>query len=317
MLQVLNITAPIYLLIAAGFVAVRSGVFQKTDMRLIGRLLLLFIMPALVFRAVTRYPLQEVLNLPYLAAYALGSLVAQCLGMLYARSRGYDRAGTAFFGMGFGNSNSVFVGYPIASQVIGPSADVALALCLLVENLLIIPSTLVLADANAQLPWHRALLQSLMGLRRNPIILAIVAGFAVTVLGLPVPELVSRTLQITAGAAAPLALFMIGGVLVGQQLQGVKQDLSAVALGKLLLHPLAVLLALTVLPAPEPPLLMAALLFAAMPLPAVYPALAQKYKLDGFCSTALVLVTVLSFFTLNTWLVWLPDVAQWITRLHH
>ena len=39
MLNVLAVTAPIYLLIAVGFLAVRRGVFQRSDMQLLGRLL--------------------------------------------------------------------------------------------------------------------------------------------------------------------------------------------------------------------------------------------------------------------------------------
>lgn len=317
MLQVLNITAPIYLLIAAGFLAVRLGIFRRDEMRFLGRLLVLFVLPALVFRAITRYSLDEVLNLRYLAVYGLGSLAVLLLGALIGKSRGLNRPASAFYGMGLSASNTVFVGYPIVSQIVGPAADIALALCLVIENLLIIPTTLVLADASEQLPWHKALMRSFKALLRNPIFLSILAGFAFMLLDLQAPAALDRTLAIASGAAAPIALFMIGGVLVGQKLDGAKQDMATIALGKLLLHPVAVFLAVLVLPPLEPPMMTAALLFAAMPLPAVYPALAQRYGLDGFCSTALVAATVLSFLTLNTWLWLLPDVAQWLTSLTH
>lgn len=313
MLHVLAITAPIYLLIAVGFLAVRRGVFQRSDMQLLGRLLVLFVLPALVFRAINRYPIAEVLNPGYLFAYGLGSLLLLVLGLLYGRRlRGHGMAASAFVGMGMAASNSVFVGYPILSQLVGDSADIALALCLLIENLLIIPATLMLAETNAHLPWHQALRRSFTSVLRNPIVLAIVAGLATSLLGWRVPAVVDRTLAIAAGAAAPVALFMIGGVLVGQKLQGVRRDLLAVALGKLVLHPLVIVGLLLLVPPLPGPLMLAAIAFAAMPMPAVYPALAQRFGQDGFCATALVLVTVVSFVSINAWLTVLPDLTGWL-----
>ncbi len=303
MLQILTITAPIYLLIAVGYLAVRNGVFAQADMKLLGRLLVLFALPALVFRAIAKYPLDQVLNLRYLAIYGGASAVVLALGWLFGRyARAQNRPGAALTAMGMSASNSVFVGYPIISQLLGPVADIALALCLLVENLLIIPATLVLADSNEALPWHKALAQSLKNLLKNPIFIAILLGFAFAATGLQLPAVLDRTLQIGANAAGPVALFMIGGVLVGQKLAGVKVDLGAVVLGKLVLHPVLVLLAIGLLPPMEPKLQTAAVLYACMPLPAIYPALAQRYKLDGFCATALVIATVVSFATLNTWI---------------
>jgi predicted permease len=303
MLQILTITAPIYLLIAVGYLAVRNGVFAQADMKLLGRLLVMFALPALVFRAITKYPLEQVLNLRYLAIYGGGSVVVFVLGWLFGRRiRGQGAPGSALTGMGMSVSNSVFVGYPIIAQVVGPVADISLALCLLVENLLVIPATLVLADSNEALPWHKALTASLKNLLKNPIFIAILAGFGFSATGLELPAVLDRTLQIGASAAGPVALFMIGGVLVGQKLAGVKLDLGAVVLGKLVLHPLAVLLAIWLLPPLEPALQSAAVLYACMPLPAIYPALAQRYKLDGFCATVLVIATVVSFVTLNTWI---------------
>ena len=136
-LDTLLITAPIYLIIGLGFGAVRFGLFQKTDMRLMGRLLVLIILPVMVFRTISRYDIAEILQWDYLAVYALASLLAWGLAHQWAyRLRGHSGATTAFVGMGVACSNSVFVGYPILSPLVGPVADVALALCLLVVGML-------------------------------------------------------------------------------------------------------------------------------------------------------------------------------------
>lgn len=110
------------------------------------------------------------------------------------------------------------------------------------------------------------------------------------------------------------ALFMIGGMLLGQPIRGWGLELSALAFGKLLLHPLMTLAMLAVMPNFDPQLQTAALLFACMPIFMLLPALAQKYNLARFCSAALVLATLLSFITLNSWLAALPDLMQWTNQ---
>ena len=70
MTQILAITAPIYVIIAVGFFAVRSGLFSKADNQALGRFVLYFCVPPLLFRVFAQRSLGEVLNTTYLAAYA-------------------------------------------------------------------------------------------------------------------------------------------------------------------------------------------------------------------------------------------------------
>ena len=302
MLHILSITSPIFLLIAVGYLSVWRGVFRREDMLVLGKLLVDFLLPALVCRAILQFPLQEVLNLRYLAVYGAGSGLALLAGVLYGRWRGMPWPQAALAGMGMSASNSVFIGFPIVSELIGPAAAIAMTLGVLVENLLVVPAVLLLAGRDADLPWQRSLLQSFRTLARNPIIWAIVAGVAGSALKLQLPYVFDRSLQIVGSAAPGVALLMIGGVLVGQRLQDVKLDLPMVLAGKLLLHPLCVLGALALLPALPPGLQQAAILYACMPMPALFSALAQRMGHGGFAATLLVASTVAAFFSVNAWI---------------
>ncbi len=317
MLHILTITAPIYLLIAAGYLAVRFGMFAKPELRVLGRFVVNICLPALMFNALSRRTLADILNIPYLLAYTLGSLAVLGVGLLVARRlRGHALPQAAMLGLGMAASNSGFVGYPIVLQLIGPTAGVALALCMLVENLLVLPLCLALADSNGKGDrWHQALWASLRMLLKNPLILAILAGFMCAMLGLQLPGVLTQTVQIVATAASPLALFVIGGTLVGLQLGGVRHDLAWVAVGKLVLLPLAVLGVLWLLPpgmAIAPELRTAAVVFAAMPMLSIYPVLAQKYGLEDFTAAALLVATVASFFSISAWLWVLRHGLGWM-----
>ena len=74
------------------------------------------------------------------------------------RGRGLTHA--AFLGMGGCSSNSAYVGYPLAAQVLGPVAAVGLALCMLVENLLVIPLGLAMAEAGGPMKTSPAAAQA-------------------------------------------------------------------------------------------------------------------------------------------------------------
>ena len=305
---VLAVTTPIYLLVAVGFVSVRLGWMAPADMRVLGRFTAQFGVPALLFRSISRQPLGSVLNGDYLAVYAAGSMTAMFVVMLLAwRVWGRPVSLAALQGLGASGSNSAFIGYPIVLQVIGPTAGVALALCTLVENLLVMPLALALADSGNGDRRPGAVLQSTLCLLvRNPMILAICAGLTVSALGWHIPAVLDQTVSLAAAAAPPTALFVIGGSLVGLQLAGIRGDIALIACGKLLLHPLCVLAFVLLFPPEQPLLGAAAILFAAMPMLSIYPVLAQRHGHERLCAAALLAATVSSFVSISLLIALLP-----------
>jgi len=217
---------------------------------------------------------------------------------------------STFYAMGMGCSNSGFVGYPILLLTFAPMAGVALALNMLVENLVIIPLLLLQAErGRGGAGGWAILLQSFVRLLSNPMILALVAGLAVSLLGWQPPAFASQTIALLANASGALSLFVIGGTLVGLPMAGLGKKVLPIVLGKLVLHPLLVFLMLAALPllgmqAVDPVLRSAAVLMAAMPMMGIYATLAQAYGQEDFCAAALLVTTVTSFFTLSG-LLWL------------
>ena len=85
MLKILKVTAPIYLLIALGFVAVRRRWMDAADIRPLGRFVAWFGLPALLFRAIASQPISTILDGRYLVVYAVGS-VASMLAIRSSRA---------------------------------------------------------------------------------------------------------------------------------------------------------------------------------------------------------------------------------------
>ncbi len=310
---VLSVTAPVYLLIAVGFLATRFGLFERADMRVFGKYTINLALPALLFNALSQRQVGEILNPLFIAAYLGGSLVVMVTGIAWARRvAGKDVPLSAVIGMGMACPNSGFIGFPLVAQVFGAGiGGVALALAMIVENVLLIPIALAIA-ASAGAPgasgtrlsrWRAAVGQSLRTLARNPMIHGLALGFVFSLFGWRLPEPVSRAVGLLAVSCSALALFVIGGSLVGQSIRGVWRDVSLILVGKLLLHPLAVLLLVMLLPPMARELQVAVVMMAAVPQMGIYPILAQRFGHDGLAASAQLASTVVSFFTLTA-LLW-------------
>ncbi|MGC1818511.1 MAG: AEC family transporter [Casimicrobiaceae bacterium] len=314
MLGILVITGPIYLLIALGFIGGRVGLFSRPDMRALGKFVVNFAVPALLFKTLSQRPVSDIFDPGYLFAYATASIGILLSAFAIARyAGGRDVSFSALFGMGMTVSNSGFVGYPIVLQWLGPPAAIALAMCMTIENLVMLPLSLALAESGGVHgdTWQRALVKSLGRMLRNPMIVAILLGFAVALSGVPVPDWISRAVGLLAAASTALALFVIGGSLVGLEIEGRLGDVAIIAAGKLLLHPLAVLAILLVIPPIDARLRAAAVAYAAAPMLSIYPILAQKYGHEGFCAAALLVATVASFVTISAILWAMSAVLHW------
>ncbi|MDV7211972.1 AEC family transporter [Azotobacter beijerinckii] len=301
MLQILSITMPIFILIGLGFFAVRFEVISREQVRGLGSFVITFALPALVLKAVSDSPFQEVMNWQYLLAYCAGSLIVYLLGLLFAlRVRREPLDTGAISALGMAVSNSGFVGYPIVAMLLGPAAAIGLALNMLVEHLLIIPLSLTLAEAGRQQgSTGKVLRETARRLARTPLIIAMLVGLLLSLLEARLPAIPGKVVDMLASASAPVALFVIGGSLYGLKLHGLFAELRMIAVGKLLLHPLAVFLLFSLLPDVDPVLMVAGVLFASAPMLSVYPIFGQRFGVEGRCAAALLFTTLMSFFSIS------------------
>lgn len=306
MLEILSITGPIYLIILIGALSVRFELFSKADMRVMGKLVINLALPCLLFNALSQRDIAEIVRIDYLAAYAAGTLVVIACGFFWsARVARQPPPAGAYVAMGMSSSNSSFVGFPILMLTLPAVAPSAFALNLVVENLLVLPLLLLLADSSGQggVPPGVLLRQLARRLVSNPLIIALVLGLTAALVQLKLPAPLSRTVTLFAQASGVLSLLVIGGTLFGLQLRGLAGRVLSVVLGKLLLHPLLVFAAFSALPwfgfTLPAEMKQAGVLLAAMPVMSIYPIFAQRHGYEGDAAATLLLTTLGSFLTLN------------------
>lgn len=310
MLDILAVTGPIFLSIAAGYVSTRAGLFSQDDMRVMGRFVINLALPCLLFNAVAQQHIGDILNGTYLLAYAAGSLGTLALGYAWARRVAHqDANASTYMAMGMCCSNSGYVGFPILLLSLPTVAGTALALNMVVENFLMIPILLALAERSrgAAGHWHEVVAQSLRRLAVNPLVIGLAIGLLFSVFEWRLPAPAARTVTLFAQASSVLSLFVIGGTLAGVSLHGMATRIAPVVVGKLLVHPLMVagmLVAATFLGLPALPreLRSAAILLAGMPMMGIYPLLAMRHGHERLAAASLFGATVAAFFTLNAML---------------
>lgn len=301
MTALLPLILPIFLLMGVGFLAVRSGSASQQQVQALSQFVLNFALPALILNALLRQDLRQTLNWSYVAAYGLGSLVA--FAAVFGLSRMVLRRpldGAAIAALGASASNSGFVGFPVAHLSLGPVALTALPLCMLVENMVIIPLALALGEMATQEGKSPARLvaETLRRLSRTPLILAILAGVLLSGLGIHLPQWIATPLSLMADASVPCALFVVGGTLAGLKAASIGGDVALVVTGKLILHPLAVGAFLALFGGVDPALLAAGLIMAGSPMLTIYPILGGRFGREKESAAALLAATGVSFVTL-------------------
>lgn len=311
MLSILTITFPIFAAIALGYASVRMKVFAAADMRVLGKYVLNISLPALLFSAIGKRDLGEVLNVGYMTAFLVGGLATIAVVYLALAAQGVGPARRGIGAMGAACPNSGFVGFPVMLLLFADKAGVILALNFLVENFVLIPVCLVLLELSRKEEHHslgKMLGNLFLSVLKRPMVIGLLAGFALMLTGLQLPTAANRLLDMLAASSSALALFVIGGSLVGLPMRGNAVLATQITLAKLIVHPALVFSAVLILPLIGLPAVsgdmhVALILSAAMPMFGIYSVLAQDYGHEGLASISLLSATAASFFTLSALLV--------------
>lgn len=303
-MNVLGITAPLFTLMALGFLAVKYQALSKEAVPGIARFVLIFCIPAIIVGNLSKNSPAEIFNSDYVAIYAIAAVTTFfiSLGLIqFAGNRGAKQSSALAIGAAM--PNSIFVGYPILLQVMPDLAAQVLVVCILVENLVVLPIALLTTEYFSADRREKTLLSSLgLILKRlinNPILIAIAFGLFLSLSGLQLPSFLDDSLGVLAKAAGGAALIVIGGSLVGNSIRDDLTTLGLIASAKLLIQPALALILITLWWDFDRQWQIALMIITASPMFTIYPILAAPYGADKTAASSLLLTTVASYLTLN------------------
>lgn len=312
---------PMILLLALGWGLARARILSAPTLTVLGNFVVSISLPAMLFAAVAALAQGGFRGADprYFIAYGGASVLVFGLMLMLSvalaqrhpagrRSLGMTPSMAPYVGVASAGPNSAFIAFPILAVLLPDVANSILVMNLIIENVLLLP--LFLLSLNFMENRGHGLLHglrlSVQRLLRSPLIWAIVlaaipaAGSELMGVALAWPSGLVRASQLLGQASIGIALVCIGGNLAQSSAPGVASLARAwPILGKLVLHPLAVGLAVFwAYPLPSD-LAKAAVLAALSPTFSVFPMFAQQSGLQVWASQVLLISTLLSLAMLS------------------
>ena len=308
---VFDAVLPVFGLVACGLLAGRFGLVPQASSEALNQFVYAFALPAMLFVAVYRGSLEEILSGYFLAAVIIATLATAVVGYFISRRvQGGAPPESILRGLNGSFANTGFLGIPLVTVAYGERAILPAALATVATNLFSFAVAIVCLElASKQSGGHT--LRALAGVARSPLIWPIALAVLLVALGVKIPVPAEKFASLLAAAAGPCALFAIG--LFVSQLsirEGIAAAWPSTTL-KLVLHPaLTALLVLWLLPV-DPFWAMVAVVCASLPLGATAFVLAQRYKLlEAETSTGAVLSTGVSVLTVSIVMLLVPQAAR-------
>lgn len=304
---VVDVIVPIFAVIALGFAATFTRVFDAASARGLSRFVFFFAIPLMLFEKVATTETAAGGAGALLVTFYGATATVYLLGALTARIAFRKRADAAVL-IGFAGAygNTVMIGIPVVLTVIGAEGAFAMFLVISFHSLVFFPLTTVLVETarGAEAGLAHVPKEVARGVVTNPILVALVLGVAVNRLGVPLPATGVRFAELVGGAAVPCALFATGAALRAFPLRGALPLVAVLVVLKGVVHPAIVYLVGSQLFALPPLSLTVAVILAAMPV-GVNPYLfATRYRAaETECATAIALSTGLAVASVSAVLV--------------
>jgi len=300
---VAQIILPVFGVVAMGYGATFTRLFDEAATRGLSVFVFHFALPVALFRTMATTALPASLPWQFLAAYYLGTALMFVPALVLAPGK-LDRRVIRGFGCAY--SNSVLLGIPLVVAALGQAASVPLFLLIAFHSPLFFTMVTLLLEIQRGSAAGLARFPLTLGkaLVTNVILVAVMAGLLCNALTLELPVAIDKAAEYLGRAAFPAALFSMGASLRRYRIIGALPPALSMVAAKLLVHPLLMAgLVLLVFDVPE---LWAqvAILTASLPTGINVYLFATRYRVgEAESATAILLSNVASMLTVAVVLV--------------
>jgi len=233
-----NTIIPIFVVIFLGWGVKKKGYLPSEFLTPANGLVYHLAIPAMIFQAVSKSALKSDLHLDVLFI-ALISVVAACfLALSACLAFRVERGRRGTFTQGAFHGNLGYIGLAVAFYALGDDglvqAGILAGFIMIVHNFLAVMVLQIYCDGVLDRGGFGNTMRRVLG---NPVVISAFAGILFSVLEVPVPMVVDRSLEIVGNMALPLALMLIGASLTFSGLWQNVALVAPIAVVKLLLLP--------------------------------------------------------------------------------
>lgn len=284
----------LFLLIGTGIAAVKAGVLKPEGKQTLSNLLVYLVVPAMILNSYRMEFSMEILH-NLLAAFGMSTL-AILMGTLLTLvlTMGRKDRRTPIFRFACIFSNAAYMGFPLISALFGSEGLLYASAYVTVFNILLWTMGYGFVSGSSS---PKEVLRSLL---HTPVLYAMVAGLAIYLLQIPVPQLVAQPLELMANMTTPLSMVITGMLIAAGDLGSTVRSLAVwkLAAVRMVLIP-AVCLGVFGLLGLQGMASQVVLLLECCPAAAITSVFAVQFGHDeDFAAGAVVLTTLLSILIL-------------------
>lgn len=297
MYALINVSLPVFGVIFCGFLAAKFRVLGPQSSEALNSFVYYFALPALLFIFVARAPIERIFYAPFLAAWIGGLAVTFAVMLLIAWLVYRDslavmtlRAMNAIF------ANTGYMGIPLVMTAYGEAAALPAIMATVTMSVVFIPLVIALIEVDLHKPTHATDIARgvALALIKNPIVVPVAVGAAVSLGGVPVPAPVGNLADLLGNAAGPCALFAMGMFAAGQSLRSGLSETGVMTAAKLVVHPLVTWVLATRVFEMDHLWAVVTVIVAALPTGATCFVLAQRYRVFVARTSSVTLATTLA-----------------------
>ena len=240
----INAVAPLFILMAAGYMARLFNFVSDRFLSEVSRFVFNFLLPLMLFQNIRNIFHGDFTNTSLifasLAGITLVIILSVCIVPLFIKRRG--QRGSMI--QAIYRSNFLIYGMPLATGMYGQDAAHSIAMLLGVMVPFFNVAAVIILSVFSETRVNRLSLgQLLWDIVRNPLILGCVAGLLFGALRIKIPTAINKPVVELAAAASPLALFLMGGEFKFSSLNNNLWKVFSATVARLILVPLAAMLA--------------------------------------------------------------------------
>ena len=239
MLEILNVTAPFFALIACGYAAARFRLLPENAVPALNTFVLYFALPCMMFGFTLATPFAQIFSAKVFLAYMVAGLLTFAIFMVTYRlaSRTAWHEG-AYPAMAVAWSNWGYMGFALIPALLGKEALPVIVAGGMADLFVVLSVGLAVGSGAGGPASFRAIVMSaVLRVVKNPMIWAVIGGAIGSAVELTLPAAPGQLVQLLASAAVPVALFAIGVSLYRPGVPILRADVMMITGGKLLLQP--------------------------------------------------------------------------------
>ncbi len=302
-----NVVLPLMLCIMLGYFLARIGMIKEELRKGLNALSFKIFLPFYLFNSVYTTDVSTSFNakLMIFCCVAMLAWFGLLMYLIPRMEKENPRCGVLIQAMF--RSNFALFGLPMAESLCGAErmgpTSLLIGVCVPLVNIL---AVITLETFRGGKPSVKKML---IGIAKNPLIIASVLGVAFNLLNIPLPSAVHKTITDLGKVATPLSLVALGASFTFASAAAFRKQLIVGVSGKLVVCPL-IMVTLAVLLGLRAEMLVPVLIFFAAPTAVSSFPMAQQMDGDGELAASLVVFTsTLSILTIFIWIFVLKTLA--------